>query len=106
MNSGSPVRRSTKSCRSPRTEAAAFPLRARWLGAFGATVPESYGGGNWPAPGTARLSYELARGWQSPAGLVDTHLKLCRLVERHGTAEQRNARLAPMARGEKVFARA
>ncbi|WP_370417143.1 acyl-CoA dehydrogenase family protein [Streptomyces sp. QH1-20] len=80
--------------------------RLRGLGAFGAAVSESYGGGNWPAPGTARLSYELARGWQSLAGLVGTHLKLCRLVERHGTAEQRTAWLAPMARGEQVFARA
>ncbi|MEV4871540.1 acyl-CoA dehydrogenase family protein [Streptomyces syringium] len=36
--------------------------RLRCLGTFGAAVPESHGGGNWSAPGTARLSYELARG--------------------------------------------
>ncbi|MEU9118401.1 acyl-CoA dehydrogenase family protein [Streptomyces sp. NPDC048506] len=80
--------------------------RLRELGAFGATVPVEHGGSGRPSQEVAQLSYELARGWQSLAGLVGTHLKLCQQMLRHGTEQQKRTWLAPMARGEQVFARA
>ncbi|MBB5117716.1 hypothetical protein AF335_04145 [Streptomyces eurocidicus] len=80
--------------------------RLAQLGALGATVPVEYGGSGWARADVAGIGYELGRGWQPLAGLVGTHLKLCRQVRRHGTPEQRRTWLAPMARGETVFARA
>ncbi|MFJ4183805.1 acyl-CoA dehydrogenase family protein [Kitasatospora sp. NPDC089509] len=76
------------------------------LGALGATVPAEFGGGGWSRRQVAVLGYELGRAWQPLAGLVGTHLKLCRLVLEHGTPEQRGDWLGPMARGAAVFARA
>lgn len=67
------------------------------LGAFAATVPAEHGGAGWSRGEVARLGYELGRAWQPLAGLVGTHLKLCRLVLAHGTPEQRRGWLAPMA---------
>ncbi|MCC3771126.1 acyl-CoA dehydrogenase family protein, partial [Streptomyces sp. UNOC14_S4] len=80
--------------------------RLAQLGAFAATVPAEHGGAGWGRAGAARIGYELGRAWQPLAGLVGTHLKLCGQVLRHGTPEQRRTWLAPMARGETVFARA
>lgn len=76
------------------------------LGAFGATVPAEYGGYGWGRAEVAGLGYELGRGWQPLAGLVGTHLRLCRQMERHGSARQRRTWLPRMAAGETVFARA
>ncbi|MGW1074883.1 acyl-CoA dehydrogenase family protein [Streptomyces sp. NPDC002537] len=76
------------------------------LGTFGVTVPAEYGGADWDRADVARLGYELGRGWQPLAGLVGTHLRLCREVRQHGTPQQRRAWLTSMARGETVFARA
>lgn len=80
--------------------------RLRVLGVFGATIPRQYGGLEWAPGDVARLVYELARGWQPLAGLVGTHLRLCREVFRHGTAEQRSTWLPAMAAGDLIFARA
>ncbi|MFF2073364.1 acyl-CoA dehydrogenase family protein [Kitasatospora sp. NPDC058162] len=87
-----------------------YPLplvrRLARLGAFGAAAPRQYGGGDWSRRDIALLGYELGRGWQSLAGLVGTHLKLCRQMSEHGTPRQRERWLGAMARGESVFARA
>ncbi|MCX5387443.1 acyl-CoA dehydrogenase family protein [Streptomyces sp. NBC_00083] len=87
-----------------------YPLplvqRLAALGVFGATVPTQCGGDGWSRQDVARIGYELGRGWQPLAGLVGTHLKLCRQVLEHGTVQQRAQLLGPMARGETVFARA
>ncbi|MFK4066301.1 acyl-CoA dehydrogenase family protein [Streptomyces sp. NPDC029674] len=87
-----------------------YPLtlvrRLAQLGAFGAAVPTRYGGGGRSRRELAVIGYELGRGWQPLAGLVGTHLKLCRQLVEHGTARQRERWLGPMARGETVFARA
>ena len=80
--------------------------RMRALGIFGATIPRQYGGLEWGRAEVARLTYELARGWQPLAGMVGTHLRLCRDVIGHGTEEQKRAWLPAMAAGELVFARA
>ena len=80
--------------------------RLRGLGVFGVTVSPEYGGLGWEAADVAQLIYELARGWQPLAGLVGTHLKLCRDVARHGTAPQQDALLPAMAAGGLICARA
>jgi alkylation response protein AidB-like acyl-CoA dehydrogenase len=77
----------------------------RKLGVFGANIPREYGGSGLCAKETAQIIYELARGWQSLAGLVGTHLKLCREVLRHGTPDQRAWLLPAMACGELICAR-
>ncbi|MEU8975901.1 acyl-CoA dehydrogenase family protein [Streptomyces monashensis] len=84
----------------------ALVSRLRDLGVFGADVPAQYGGLGCGEHTTARLLYLLARGWQSLASLVGTHLKLCGQLLRHGTCEQRSAWLPAMASGVVIFARA
>ncbi|MGX2993695.1 acyl-CoA dehydrogenase family protein [Streptomyces sp. JNUCC 64] len=72
----------------------------RALGLFGLTVPEEYGG-----LGESLLTYalcveELARGWMSVSGIVNTHFIVAYLLTRHGTPEQRKRFLPRMATGE------
>ncbi|WP_019927218.1 acyl-CoA dehydrogenase family protein [Nocardia sp. BMG111209] len=70
------------------------------LGLFGLTIPEEYGG-----LGESLLTYalcveELARGWMSVSGVVNTHFIVAYLLTRHGTPEQRRRFLPRMATGE------
>src|SRR6185437_950243 len=77
----------------------------RKLGVFGVNIPREYGGSGLSADEVAHIIYELARAWQPLAGLVGTHLKLCREFLRHGTPEQKTRLLPAMAAGELVCAR-
>ena len=57
----------------------------RELGLFGLTIPEEYGG-----LGESLLTYalaveELARGWMSISGIVNTHFIVAYMLLRHGT---------------------
>src|SRR3984893_4718861 len=68
------------------------------LGIFGLMIPEEYGG-----LGESLLTYalaveELARGWMSISGIINTHFIVAYLVLRHGTPEQK-ARLLPRLAG-------
>lgn len=70
------------------------------LGLFGLTIPEEYGG-----LGESLLTYalcveEIARGWMSVSGIVNTHFIVAHLLERHGTQEQKDHFLPRMAAGE------
>jgi alkylation response protein AidB-like acyl-CoA dehydrogenase len=70
------------------------------LGVFGLTIPEEYGG-----LGESLLTYalaveELARGWMSVSGVINTHFIVAYMVMRHGTEEQRASLLPRMAAGE------
>ncbi|MER7998338.1 acyl-CoA dehydrogenase family protein [Streptomyces sp. NPDC095613] len=70
------------------------------LGLFGLMIPEEYGG-----LGESLLTYalcveEIARGWMSVSGIVNTHFIVAYLLERHGTEEQRRTFLPRMAAGE------
>jgi alkylation response protein AidB-like acyl-CoA dehydrogenase len=70
------------------------------LGLFGLTIPEEYGG-----LGESLLTYalaveELARGWMSVSGIVNTHFIVAWMLVHHGTDEQRQRLLPPMATGE------
>jgi alkylation response protein AidB-like acyl-CoA dehydrogenase len=70
------------------------------LGIFGLTIPTEYGG-----IGESLLTYalcveELARGWMSVSGVVNTHFIVAHLILRHGTEAQRQHYLPRMATGE------
>jgi alkylation response protein AidB-like acyl-CoA dehydrogenase len=72
----------------------------RELGLFGLTIPEEYGG-----LGESLLTYalcveEIARGWMSVSGIINTHFIVAHLLQRHGTEEQRRHFLPRMATGE------
>jgi alkylation response protein AidB-like acyl-CoA dehydrogenase len=70
------------------------------LGLFGLTIPEKYGG-----LGESLLTYalaveEIARGWMSVSGIINTHFIVAHMIARHGTEEQKNFFLPRMAAGE------
>ncbi len=70
------------------------------MGIFGLMIPEEYGG-----LGQSLLTYalcveEIARGWMSVSGIVNTHFIVAWMVMQHGTAAQRADLLPRMATGE------
>jgi alkylation response protein AidB-like acyl-CoA dehydrogenase len=70
------------------------------LGLFGLTIPEEYDG-----LGASLLTYalaveEIARGWMSVSGIINTHFIVAHLITRHGTQEQKDYFLPRMAAGE------
>ena len=70
------------------------------LGLFGITVPEEFGG-----IGESLITYsltvvELARGWMSLSGVLNTHFMGCYLINKFGTDEQKQSYLPRMATGE------
>jgi alkylation response protein AidB-like acyl-CoA dehydrogenase len=74
--------------------------RMRELGLFGVTIPEEYGG-----LGLDLLTYigvieELAYGWMSLTGIVNTHTMLATLLMAHGSEAQKQRWLPAMAAGE------
>jgi alkylation response protein AidB-like acyl-CoA dehydrogenase len=83
----------------------AFPddivRQMRDLGLFGVTIPEAYGG-----LGLDLLTYigvieELAYGWMSLTGIVNTHTMAATLIMAHGTEEQKQRWLPVLAAGER-----
>ncbi len=72
----------------------------RELGIFGLMIPEEYGG-----LGESLLTYavvveELARGWMSVSGIVNTHFVVAWMLHQHGTEDQKRRYLPRMATGE------
>jgi alkylation response protein AidB-like acyl-CoA dehydrogenase len=70
------------------------------LGIFGLMIPEEYGG-----LGESLLTYaltveEIARGWMSVSGIINTHFIVAYMLKQHGTREQRDHFLPRMATGE------
>jgi len=70
------------------------------LGMFGLMIPEEYDG-----LGESLLTYalcveEIARGWMSVSGVINTHFILAYMLIRHGTEEQKKNYLPRMAAGE------
>jgi alkylation response protein AidB-like acyl-CoA dehydrogenase len=73
----------------------------RDLGLFGITIPEAYGG-----LGLDLLTYigvieELAYGWMSLTGVVNTHTMAATLIIHHGSEEQKHRWLPSLATGER-----
>ena len=70
------------------------------MGIFGLMIPEEYGG-----LGESLLTYalcveEIARGWMSVSGIINTHFIVAHLLLQHGTEEQKEKYLPRMATGE------
>jgi alkylation response protein AidB-like acyl-CoA dehydrogenase len=72
----------------------------RDLGVFGLTIGEEYGGLGESLLTYALVVEEIARGWMSISGIINTHFIVAYLIGRHGTAEQKTAFLPRMATGE------
>src|SRR6201995_656281 len=72
----------------------------REMGLFGLMIPQEYGG-----LGESLLTYalcveELARGWMSISGVLNTHFIVAYMLRRHGTDAQKERFLPRMATGE------
>ena len=70
------------------------------MGIFGLMIPEEYGG-----LGESLLTYalcveEIARGWMSVSGIINTHFIVAYMLIQHGTEEQKKRYLPRMATGE------
>ncbi|WP_299577156.1 acyl-CoA dehydrogenase family protein [uncultured Williamsia sp.] len=70
------------------------------MGLFGITIPEEYDG-----LGESLLTYalcveEIARGWMSVSGVINTHFIVAHMIRHHGTPEQKAKYLPRMATGE------
>jgi alkylation response protein AidB-like acyl-CoA dehydrogenase len=72
----------------------------RELGVFGLTIEERYGGLGEPLLTYALVAEEIARGWISISGIINTHFIVAYLISRHGTDEQKESFLPKMATGE------
>ena len=70
------------------------------MGLFGLTVPEEYGGVGESLMTYALTVVELARGWMSLSGILNTHFMGCYLINKFGTDEQKQNHLPRMATGE------
>jgi alkylation response protein AidB-like acyl-CoA dehydrogenase len=70
------------------------------LGLFGLTIPEEYGGLGESLLTYALVVEEIARGWMSVSGIVNTHFIVAYMLMRHGTEEQKQRYLPRMATGE------
>ena len=70
------------------------------MGIFGLMIPEEYGG-----LGESLLTYalcveEIARGWMSVSGIINTHFIVAYMILQHGTEEQKQHYLPKMATGQ------
>src|SRR5580693_232482 len=70
------------------------------LGLFGLTIGEEHG-----CLGASLLLYalaveEIARGWMSVSGIINTHFIVAHMIARHGTGEQKDYFLPKMAAGD------
>ncbi|MBA2322967.1 MAG: acyl-CoA dehydrogenase family protein, partial [Pseudonocardiales bacterium] len=70
------------------------------MGLFGLTIPEEYGGLGESLLTYALVVEQIARGWMSVSGVINTHFIVAYLISRHGTEEQKQEYLPRMATGE------
>ena len=63
-------------------------------------IPEEYGGLGESLLTYALVVEEIARGWMSVSGVINTHFILAYLIRQHGTEEQKQKYLPKMATGE------
>src|SRR5262245_11995219 len=69
------------------------------MGLFGLTIPEEYGGLGESLLTYALVVEQIARGWMSVSGVINTHFIVAHMVRQHGTDEQKKALLPRMATG-------
>jgi alkylation response protein AidB-like acyl-CoA dehydrogenase len=70
------------------------------LGIFGLMIPEEFGGLGESLLTYALVVEEIARGWMSVSGVINTHFIVAYLLMQHGTDEQKATYLPRMATGE------
>src|SRR3954471_1965420 len=70
------------------------------MGLFGLTIPEEYGGLGESLLTYALVVEEIARGWMSVSGIINTHFIVAHMLIQHGTEEQKQRYLPRMATGE------
>ena len=70
------------------------------MGLFGLMIPEEYGGLGESLLTYALVVEEIARGWMSVSGVINTHFIVAYMLMQHGTAEQKEYYLPRMATGE------
>jgi alkylation response protein AidB-like acyl-CoA dehydrogenase len=70
------------------------------MGLFGLMIPEEYGGLGESLLTYALVVEEIARGWMSVSGILNTHFIVAYMIKQHGTDEQKQHFLPRMAEGE------
>jgi len=70
------------------------------MGLFGLMIPEEYGGLGESLLTYALVVEQIARGWMSVSGVINTHFILAYMIRQHGTEEQKQHWLPKMATGE------
>jgi alkylation response protein AidB-like acyl-CoA dehydrogenase len=72
----------------------------RRLGVFGLFIDQQYGGLGESLLTYALVAEEIARGWMSISGIINTHFVVAYLIAQHGTDEQKAYFLPKMAAGD------
>ena len=70
------------------------------MGVFGLMIPEEHGGLGESLLTYALVVEEIARGWMSVSGVINTHFIVAYMLMQHGTDEQKAYYLPRMATGE------
>ncbi|XVV04753.1 acyl-CoA dehydrogenase family protein [Actinosynnema sp. CA-248983] len=70
------------------------------MGLFGLTIPEEFGGLGESLLTYALVVEQIARGWMSVSGVINTHFIVAHMLKQHGTDEQKAHYLPRMATGE------
>jgi len=70
------------------------------LGLFGLTIDEKYGGLGESLLTYALVVEEIARGWMSISGVINTHFIVAYLIDQYGTDDQKQRLLPQMATGD------
>jgi alkylation response protein AidB-like acyl-CoA dehydrogenase len=70
------------------------------MGLFGLMIEEEYGGLGESLLTYALVVEEIARGWMSVSGIINTHFIVAYMLKQHGTDEQKSKFLPRMATGE------
>src|ERR1700728_2031557 len=72
----------------------------REMGLVGLTIPEEYGGLGESLLTYALVVEQIARGWMSVSGIINTHFIVAYMIAQHGTEEQKQRLLPKIATGE------
>src|SRR3954464_5130406 len=70
------------------------------MGLFGLTIDEEYGGLGESLLTYALVVEEIARGWMSVSGVINTHFIVAYMLAQHGSDEQKKSLLPRMAAGD------
>ncbi len=70
------------------------------MGLFGLMIPEEFGGLGESLLTYALVVEQIARGWMSVSGVINTHFIVAYMLMHHGTDEQKQRLLPQMASGE------